>query len=131
MSRDSLDKGTILVVDDVVENIDILTTILDGIYRIKVATNGKLALKIARSSSRPDLILLDMVMPEVDGYEAARLLQQDVNLKQIPLVAITASALNDDITRLRNLGLEYLAKPCTYDSLISCLKKHLDYSYTD
>ena len=126
MSRDSLDKGTILVVDDVVENIDILTTILDGIYRIKVATNGKLALKIARSSSRPDLILLDIEMPEMDGYQVCRQLKAQAETADIPIIFLTAKSENHDESLGLKLGaVDYIAKPIRPSIVIQRIQTHL------
>ncbi len=65
-------KATVLVVDDTPVNIDVLTGILKEAYSLKVATNGRLALKICHSPEPPDLILLDVMMPEMDGYEVCR-----------------------------------------------------------
>jgi len=126
MSSNYLDKGTILVVDDVVENIDILTTILDGIYRIKVATNGKLALKIARSSSRPDLILLDIEMPEMDGYQVCRQLKAQAETADIPIIFLTAKSENHDESLGLELGaVDYITKPIRPSIVIQRIQTQL------
>jgi len=112
MSSHNLEKETILVVDDAVENIDILTIVLDGIYHIKVATNGKLALKIAQSSNRPDLILLDIEMPEMDGYQVCRQLKSQAETADIPVIFLTAKSEHHDESRGLKLGaVDYITKP--------------------
>ena len=70
-------KETILVVDDTPENIDVLFGVLSEEYKVKAAPSGAKALKIARSERPPDLILLDIMMPEMDGYEVCRRLKEN------------------------------------------------------
>ncbi len=70
-------KPIILVVDDVPENIDLLSGVLRPLYKVKAALNGERALKIANSEPRPDLILLDVMMPEIDGHEVCRQLKKN------------------------------------------------------
>ena len=89
MAPDS-QKQTILVVDDTPENIDVLSGILNQEYRVKVALNGERALKIAASDSPPDLILLDVMMPGMDGYEVCRRLKGDEATHDIPVIFVTA-----------------------------------------
>ncbi len=104
---------TLLIVDDMPTNIQVLAEALHGSYQIKVATSGKTALAIVRDpASCPDLILLDIMMPEMDGYEVCRQLKQDQATRDIPVVFVTAK---DDVVD-EELGLQlgaadYLTKP--------------------
>jgi CheY-like chemotaxis protein/anti-sigma regulatory factor (Ser/Thr protein kinase) len=101
----------ILIVDDVPETIDVSVNVLKDSYRVHVATSGKLALKIA-AEKRLDAILLDIMMPEMDGFEVCRRLKQDDCTKQIPVVFLTALAATDDVVKGLSLGaLYYLTKP--------------------
>ena len=79
-------RPTILAVDDTPENLDIVKGILSDDYHIKVAVNGQIALKIAQSQS-PDLILLDIMMPKMDGYEVCRQLKANPETRDIPVIS--------------------------------------------
>ncbi|MBF0382912.1 MAG: response regulator [Magnetococcales bacterium] len=83
-----MEKKTILLVDDAPENIDLLSGILKADYRLKVALNGEKALKVAAKSS-PDLILLDVLMPGMDGYEVCKNLKQNHTTANIPIIFVT------------------------------------------
>lgn len=85
-----MEKPTILIVDDIPANINILADILSPFYKIKAAINGDIALKIARSAARPDLILLDIMMPGKDGYEICRQLKASPETRTIPVIFVTA-----------------------------------------
>ncbi len=102
----------ILIVDDVPDNIRVLSRMLvDEGHQISAATNGRAALKLAASCA-PDLILLDVMMPEMDGYEACAALKADPLLRSIPVIFITALADAEDETRGLALGaVDYIAKP--------------------
>ncbi len=78
MTNQEQPQKTILIVDDTAENIDVLKGILSPHYRIQIATNGRLALKVAMSPATPDLILLDVMMPEMDGYETFKILKRTI-----------------------------------------------------
>jgi len=105
-------KPTILVVDDTPDNITLLCSLLGDLYRNKVATSGEKALKIARTFPHPDLILLDIMMPEMDGYEVCRQLKADPATKDIPVIFLTAKTQEDDETRGFELGaVDYITKP--------------------
>ncbi len=107
----SQSKQTILLVDDAAVNIDVLTNILSPLYKIKAATTGERALKVAFTNP-PDLILLDVIMPEMDGYEVCRRLKDDPRTKNIPVIFVTAK----DDTEHESFGFElgavdYITKP--------------------
>jgi len=111
MSQPSGARPTILVVDDTPENIDVLRGILGAEYTLKVANSGLLALKIA-AAQPPDLILLDIMMPGMDGYEVCRQLKADPRTAAIPVIFITARAETEDEVQGLVLGaVDYLTKP--------------------
>lgn len=92
-------KSTILIVDDSPTNIKVLGESLKSLYRVRLATNGSKALEIAGSPDPPDIILLDIIMPDMDGYEVCRRLKADSNTKNIPVIFITAKDEEKDETR--------------------------------
>jgi putative two-component system response regulator len=102
---------TILVVDDVKENADLLEAILSAEYTIKTASRGSEALEIARTTP-PDLILLDIMMPEMDGYEVCMALKADITTQKIPVIFVTALLSTGDETRGFEVGsVDYITKP--------------------
>lgn len=101
-----------LIVDDERLNINILNDILKDDYRIKVATNGAQALVRAATHPRPDIILLDIVMPGLDGFHICELLQADPNTVDIPIIFITASSSEtDEVRGLALGGRDFISKP--------------------
>jgi diguanylate cyclase (GGDEF)-like protein len=119
-------KQTILVVDDAVSNIEILNGILDTDYEILFATCGKDALEIAREQM-PDLILLDIVMPDMDGYEVCTRLKTNVTTQEIPVVFITAMGQEEDESRGLNIGaIDYITKPIRASIVKARLRNHLE-----
>ena len=82
------DLPVVLVVDDAMDNITIISGLLSS-YKVKVAINGEVALKLARKSP-PDIILLDVMMPVMDGYETCRIIKNDEQLKDIPVIFLTS-----------------------------------------
>jgi len=108
---DQLTKQTILAVDDAPDNLDIVKGTLTPQYIVKAATSGKIALKVAQDQM-PDLILLDVMMPEMDGYEVCRRLKANPRTKAIPIIFLTAKDLAMDEAKGLALGaLDYIAKP--------------------
>ena len=103
---------TLLLVEDNEDNRIIYTTVLRHIgYTVVEALDGRQAIALARSE-RPDLILMDISIPELDGWEATRILREDAATKDIPIIALTAHALADDRARAQQMGFTaYLAKP--------------------
>ena len=105
-------KPIILVVDDTPENIDVLSGILKEDYKIKAALNGKRALKIASGAQPPDLILLDIMMPKMDGYEVCRTLKERQGTRNIPVIFVTAKDDVVDEYRGFEVGcVDYITKP--------------------
>ena len=105
-------KTHILVVDDQSENINILGNMLSDTYEIAVALNGQDAITIASSKPYPDLILLDIMMPEMDGFETCRKLKVNPDTKDIPIIFLTA--LNDTENIIKGFdegAVDYVSKP--------------------
>lgn len=105
-------KPTVLIVDDTPEDITILSSILREAYRVVVATSGERALQLAKASPQPDLILLDIVMPQMTGYEVCRYLKDELSTRHIPVVFVTA--MNDTEAEARGLeagAADYITKP--------------------
>jgi adenylate cyclase len=122
---DDLPKKSILAVDDTPENLDIVKAILAPEYAVRVAINGETALKIAKSR-HPDLILLDIMMPEMDGYEVCRRLKSDPATNNIPIIFVTAMDQTTDETKGFELGAaDYILKPFSPPILYSRVKTHL------
>jgi sigma-B regulation protein RsbU (phosphoserine phosphatase) len=102
----------ILIVDDERLNINVLNELLKSNYKIMAAINGEQALKAASSKNPPDLILLDIMMPEMDGYEVCKRLKADDQTKDIPIIFVTAMGQESDETKGLELGAaDYLTKP--------------------
>jgi len=105
-------KQVILVVDDTPENIDVLSGTLRSEYKVKAALNGEKALKLAFTEPHPDLILLDIMMPGMDGYEVCRALKANPRTHKIPVVFITAkSEVADEQKGLEMGAVDYITKP--------------------
>ncbi|MBD1829014.1 response regulator [Microcoleus vaginatus GB1-A2] len=105
-------KGNILIVDDTPENLQVLSaTLLDRGYKVRGVINGKMAIRAARSGS-PDLILLDIKMPEMDGYEVCRQLKAQEETSEIPVIFISAlDEVLDKVTAFQVGGVDFITKP--------------------
>lgn len=118
-------KQTILAVDDTLVNIDVVKGVLAQDYLVQAALNGKMALKIIEKK-KPDLILLDVMMPEMDGYELCQILKSQEETKDIPIIFLTAKAQADDETKGLSLGaVDYITKPISPPILKERVKNHL------
>ncbi len=116
----------ILVVDDEPLNINILVELLKDKYKMMAAKNGKQAIKAARSSNKPDLILLDIMMPEMDGYEVCSILKEDSTTKDIPIMFVSAMNEDSDETKGFELGaVDYITKPISPRILQARVHTHL------
>ncbi|TFW27809.1 two-component system response regulator [Massilia arenosa] len=112
MSAQPKPKQTILIVDDTPDNIMLLSRLLKEKYNTKVATNGATALQIATSTPELDLILLDVMMPGMDGYETCRALKANPATADIPVIFLTAKSQVEDEAMGLTLGaVDYLTKP--------------------
>ncbi len=124
-------KFSILVVDDIPDNLKILGNILKEIeVKVFIAMNGKQALNVI-ANSHVDLILLDIAMPEMDGYEVCRTLKADSNTCNIPIIFITARTQVDDVVRGFELGaVDYITKPFNPPELIKRVTTHLNLKHS-
>ncbi|RMH61826.1 MAG: response regulator [Zetaproteobacteria bacterium] len=105
-------KATLLIVDDTPDNIDVLRAILKDDYRLKVATSGERALALCHQDPVPSLILLDVMMPGMDGYEVCRRLKADEKTRRIPVIFVTAmNEIEDEVKGLELGAVDYLVKP--------------------
>ena len=122
------EKAVILVVDDVLENRKLVQASLkDFDIDLIMAENGKEAIELLKNVN-VNLILMDLRMPVMDGYEAATILKNDERLKNIPLIALTASVMGKDLEKVSKYGFDgYLRKPVILDDLIEELAKYLKY----
>ena len=120
------DKATILIVDDAPSNIQILAAILKKTFHIKVATNGSDCLKIATTEPKPDLILLDVEMPDMNGYEVCEKLMSDEK-KPIPIIFVTGRNNDGDEEKGLNLGaVDYITKPISPAIVLARVKTHIE-----
>ena len=118
--------ATLLIVDDTPENIDVLRGILKQEYKIKVASNGEKALKIAQSESPPDLILLDIMMPDMDGYEVCKRLKANYATAKIPIIFVTAKGETADESMGFDIGaVDYITKPVSPPLVIRRVRTQL------
>lgn len=109
---DQIEKQTILIVDDTPEYIHVLDRILKNDFKIKAALDGEKALKIASGENPPDLILLDIMIPGMDGYEVCRRLKQNKASQAIPVIFVTGKTDFEDELKGFNLGaVDYITKP--------------------
>jgi CheY-like chemotaxis protein/signal transduction histidine kinase len=124
-SRDKVFEGRkILLVDDDVRNIFALTSALEHKGAIvEIGRNGREALQCLEANDDIDLVLMDVMMPEMDGYEATRLIRQQPRWRKLPIIAVTAKAMKDDQQRCLQAGAnDYLAKPIDLDRLFSLIR---------
>lgn len=120
-------KSTILVVDDTPANLQLMSGLLQDEYKVKAATSGEKALKIAFTDPQPDLILLDIMMPEMDGYEVCKRLKADEKTNQIPIIFLTAKAETQDEALGLSLGaVDYITKPVSPPIAIARIKTHIE-----
>ena len=119
-------KPTILVVDDTPDNIDLLRAVLEDDYRTKIAVNGERALKIAAGADQPDLILLDIMMPGMSGYDVCRALKADAATANIPVIFVTAmSEVADEQLGLALGAVDYITKPISAPLVLARIKTQL------
>ena len=115
----------ILVVEDVEFNRDLIVQLLEDTYEVLTAVDGREGIELAERD-RPDLILMDLSLPGVDGWEATRRIKANPALAQIPIIAISAHAMSGDELRARECGCDdYISKPLDEDVLFATLRRYL------
>jgi CheY-like chemotaxis protein len=119
-------SARILVIEDNAANLELITYLLKAFgHTTIVARDGEEGLRIARTRL-PDLILCDLALPKLDGYEVARQLKADPALKEIPLIAVTASAMAGDRDKVIAAGFDgYIRKPITPETFVGEVESHL------
>ena len=116
----------VLIIEDTPLNLDLLIQLLEDDYMIETAPDGSQGLKKA-AEFNPDIILMDMAMPIMDGWEATRLLKADEILASIPIIALTSHAMQGDEKKAREAGCDdYLSKPIDEDKLFAAIRRLLD-----
>ncbi len=125
-ASDSIERATVLVVDDTPDNLSLISGLLKDDYKVKVANGGERALRIAAAENTPDLILLDIMMPEMDGYEVCRRLKASAQTCDIPVIFLTAKAEVDDEKKGFELGaVDYITKPISPPIVMARVRTHL------
>jgi len=118
-------RSTLLIVDDTETNVDILVELLSDLYEIVVALDGERALEILEEQ-KVDLILLDIMMPEIDGYEVCKRVKQNEKIYDIPIIFITAKTDEESIEKAYEVGgMDYITKPFKPKELFARIKTQL------
>jgi CheY-like chemotaxis protein len=119
-------RAVILAVDDSVENLQILASLLKDDYRVKIAKSGAKAIELAKQAPYPDLILMDIIMPEMNGFTACEILKQDPTTQKIPIIFITSlNEVADETTGLQKGGADFITKPINPDIVKARINIHL------
>lgn len=122
-----MEKKTLLIVDDAPDNITFLKSILEEDYNIKAAINGTTALKILRNQGMPDLILLDVIMPDINGYQVCEQIKSDPAMSEIPIIFVTSNTSADEVTKGFEVGgVDYVTKPYNPKELMARIRTHLE-----
>ncbi len=126
MTNTALPRPVVLVVDDTPQNLKLMVELLRDAYQTLVANSGARALDLAHGPQRPDIILLDIMMPEMDGYEVLRRLKADAATRDIPVIFLTAKSEVEDETLGFELGaVDYITKPVSPPIVLARLKSQL------
>jgi len=120
-------RVSLLIVDDTPENISVMSGVLSEFYQVKAATSGRRALDICEGETPPGLILLDVMMPDMDGYEVCRRLKDNEKTRHIPVIFVTAITDFQNEARGFELGaIDYITKPISPPVVIQRVKLHLE-----
>ena len=120
-------QSTVLVVDDTRENLALMGQLLRTDYHVRVANSGHRALQLADVEPKPDLILLDVMMPEMDGYQVLQKLREQATTRNIPVIFVTAMNADEDEERGLSLGaVDYVTKPIKPGLLLARVRAHLE-----
>jgi putative two-component system response regulator len=126
-SLDFSERANILVVDDTPDNLAVMSSLLKGTYKVMVANHGERALKLARSTPKPDLILLDIMMPGMSGYDVIRELKADPATQHIPVIFLTAMSETEDEQIGLDLGAaDYITKPISPPIVLARMRTQLE-----
>jgi len=124
---DFVTKKTILVVDDTSDNLSLMSGLLKDQYRVKLANSGEKALKAVQGDNPPDLILLDIMMPSMSGYEVCQMLKADPATRPIPIIFLTAMTSREDEQKGLELGAaDYITKPISPPIVLARVKTQLE-----
>ncbi|MBK8325072.1 MAG: two-component system response regulator [Betaproteobacteria bacterium] len=127
LGRVELVNRTILIVDDAPENLTVLGEVLAPHFRVRAANSGSRALRIAASEPRPDLVLLDIMMPEMDGYAVLERLRADPATRDLPVIFVTAmDAVADEEKGLQLGAVDYITKPIQPAIVLARVRAHLE-----
>ena len=116
---------TILIVEDNPVNMDLMIQLLEEDFNLILAVDGSEAIEMT-ASRKPDLVLMDMSLPEIDGYEATQRIKSDSQLCKIPVIGLSAHAMSGDAEKAKKAGCDaYLTKPVDFDQLFDALDRFL------
>ena len=125
--RQDANRLTVLIVDDTPENLTVLGELLQPHYRVRIANSGRRALQVAASDPRPDLILLDVMMPEMDGYTVFQELRANPATQSIPVIFVTAMDADEDEEKGLALGaVDYITKPIRPAIMLARVHTHME-----
>ena len=126
MSEQAADRPRILVIDDEPFFLELISQALSEQFQVSLAKNGKQGLARAQGAGRPDLILLDIVMPEMDGYETCRQLKKNISTREIPIIFLTSKLDEENELKAFQLGaVDYITKPLNISTLLTCVRTQL------
>ena len=124
--KKSFENNLVLIVDDTPTNVSIIANALQGKFKTKIATNGEKALALAQASDKPDLILLDVEMPGMDGYEVCRRLKGTPSTANIPVIFLTGKTEHEDEKMGFEVGaVDYIHKPFSTEIVLARVQTHL------
>jgi len=124
------EKPLLLLVDDSAENLQVLNALLKDDYRLKLAKSGSKCLEIAMQQPQPDLILLDVIMPEMDGFQVCEALKANPQTSSVPVIFLTAlNEVADETKGFRVGGSDFITKPFNPDIVKARIRTHLDLQY--
>ena len=123
---EKFDRSVILVVDDTPDNLQLMSALLRDHYKVQVASSGEKALKLMAGGVLPDLVLLDILMPGMDGYEVCRRMRDDPRMRQVPVIFVTAKSDSEDEEQGLDLGaVDYITKPISPAITLARIRTHL------